>query len=166
VKRVVASTILVVLLGFSAVTLSAASRPVLRGLAGGIELCPQFICGFALFAGKLEGELNSRPVNGGFVAAITHEDLPDVLGVADITGGQWTIRAGLRLLRGDVAGGSILNLNGTQFCVSMRMAITDGGTGDLYFTGLLDHGPFPPTIGGVVTQFPVPCSAILPSDPV
>ena len=36
----------------------------------------------------------------------------------------------------------------------MEMEITSGGKGDLHFTGILDHGPFPPTVGGYVTQSP------------
>jgi hypothetical protein len=156
-RRAVRSSVLAIVLAFSAVTLSADSRPVLTGFASGIELCPQSICGFALFVGGFEGQVNSRPASGGFVAAITHEDLPDVLQTAQVTGGQFTITAGRRVFKGDVLGGHILNLNGTQFCVVMALDITDGGHGQVYFRGLLDHGPFPPTIAGFVTQDPVPC---------
>ena len=158
-RRVVGSSILAIVLAFSAATLSADSRPVLTGFAAGIELCPQFICGFALFAGQFQGAVNSRPANGGFVAAITHDDLPEFLQVAQITGGQFIITAGRRTFRGDVIGGEIvsLNLERTQFCVAMTLDITDGGSGQVYFRGLLDHGPFPPTIAGFVTQSPTSC---------
>ena len=157
-RRAVRSCILAIALGFSAVTLSADSRPVLQGVAAGIELCPQFLCGFALFAGQFQGELNSRPASGGFVAAIVHEPLPPVGGIAQILDeGKWTITAGRRLLHGDVAGGRIIRFTETLFCVSMALDITDGGSGRLFFTGILDHGPFPPTIGGFVTQQPTPC---------
>jgi hypothetical protein len=156
-RRAVGSSILAIVLAFSAATLSADSRPRLTGFASGIELCPQTICRFALFAGLFQGEVNSRPANGGFVAAITHEDLPDVLQIAQITDGRFTITAGHRVFKGDVIGGEILNLNGTQFCVAMALDITDGGHGQVYFRGLLDHGPFPPTIAGFVTQSPISC---------
>ena len=129
----------------------------MSGAVAGIELCPQSICDFALFVGGFEGELNSRPTSGGFVAAITHAPLPDPLLTAAITGGEWTITAGRRVLQGDVTGGTILNLNSTQFCVVMELEITAGGKGTLYFTGLLDHGPFPPTITGIVSQTPGSC---------
>ena len=77
------------------------------GFAAGIELCPEFICGFALFAGQFEGQVNSKPANGGFVAAVTHGDLPEFLEVAPITGGQFIITAGRRTFRGDVIGGKL-----------------------------------------------------------
>jgi len=32
------------------------------------------------------------------------------------------------------------------------MNITEGGTGLATFTAVLDHGPFPPTIKGVIVQ--------------
>ena len=156
-RRAVLSTIVAIVLGFSAITVSADSRPLLRGVAAGIELCPLSICGFALFAGQFQGELNSRPAKGGFVAAVVHEPLTEIGGIAQILDGRWTITAGLRLLRGDVTGGRIINLNDTQFCVSMALEITDGGSGQVFFTGILDHGPFPPTIAGFVTQQPTPC---------
>ena len=159
-RRAVVSSILAMVLGFSAVTLSADSRPVLSGAAAGIELCPQFICGFALFAGRFEGHINSRPATGSFAAAIVHGPLPPIGQTTPILGGQWTIAAGRRLFRGEVAGGTILNLNDTQFCVSMAMEMTDGGRGEIFFSGVLDHGPFPPTIAGLVTQSPSPCPLV------
>lgn len=162
-KRTVLAAILACVLAASAVSLSADSRPALAGQVAGIELCPQFICGFALFVGQFEGELNSRDASGSFVGAITHEPLPGVFGTADLTGGQWTITANNRVLQGSVAGGSIFNIDGTRYCVEMAMNITSGGRGQLYFTGLLDHNPFPPTIGGLVTQDPVGCLAFLSS---
>ena len=151
-RRVAAAGTLAIILAFGGITLSADSRPSLSGAAAGIELCPQFICGFALFAGQFEGEVNSRPASGGFVAAIVHDDLPVVGGVASINGGQWTITTGRRVFRGEVAGGTIFNINDTQFCINMALDIDDGGRGTVYFSGILDHGPFPPTIAGFVTQ--------------
>ncbi|HJR57872.1 MAG TPA: hypothetical protein VJ813_00670 [Vicinamibacterales bacterium] len=156
-RRVVVSSILAIVLAFSAVRLSADSRPVLTGAAAGIELCPQFICGFALFAGLFEGQVNSRPASGGFAAAVLHGPLAPPLQSTPIVGGQFTITAGHRTFRGDVTGGTIVTLNETQFCVFMALEITDGGRGEIFFKGLLDHGPFPPTIVGLVTQTPDPC---------
>ena len=159
--RRVVSTVLALVLAFSAVRLAADSKPALSGVVAGIELCPQFICGFALFVGGFEGELNSRPASGAFAATVTHDPLPAPLSSAAITGGQWTITAGRCVLHGDVVDGSILTLlSGTQFCVTMELEITSGGKGQLFFTGLLDHGPFPPTIAGVVGQSPAPCSIL------
>lgn len=103
--RILLSSVLAVLLA-SAATLSAQSRPALVGTVGGIELCPQFICGFALFVGEFHGALNGRDATGGFVGAITHAPLPDPFGLpAALTGGEWTITANRRVLRGEVVGG-------------------------------------------------------------
>lgn len=156
-RRAAVSTILAILLALSAIKVAADSQPSLSGAAFGIELCPQFICGFAFFAGQFKGEVNSRPAKGSFAAAIVHEDLPAVGESAEILGGQWSITAGRRLFRGNVTEGTLLNLNGTQFCVSMTLELTDGGSGEVFFSGVLDHGPFPPTIAGYVTQSPTSC---------
>jgi hypothetical protein len=32
------------------------------------------------------------------------------------------------------------------------MEITQGGTGQAVFNAILDHGPFPPTIKGVIAE--------------
>ena len=161
-RRIVLSSLVAIMLAAGAVTLAADSRPVLTGGAAGIELCPQFICGFALFVGQFQGEVNSNPASGGFVAAVRHEALPLVGQTADVLGGQWTITAGRRVFSGDITGGTILNLNGTQYCVTMVLDIDAGGGGTVHFTGLLDHGPFPPTIAGFVTQDPslLPCPVL------
>jgi hypothetical protein len=161
-QRVFLSTIFAGLLAAS-INLSAQSRPAVVGSVAGIELCPQSFCGFALFVGGFEGEINSRDAAGTFVGAITHEPLPGLYQSADLTGGQWTITANRRILQGAVTGGKIYNIDGTRFCVEMTMAVTDGGRGQLYFTGLLDHNPFPPTIGGIVRQEQVPCAAFIAS---
>lgn len=162
-RRSVSAALLAYFLAVSAATLSAESRPALSGQVAGIELCPQFICGFALFVGQFEGELNSRDASGAFAGAITHEPLPDVFGSASLTGGSWTITANRRVIQGHVSGGTIFNIDGTRFCVEMQMEITSGGRGQLHFTGLLDHDPFPPTIGGLVTEHYVGCAAFLPT---
>jgi hypothetical protein len=158
-RRILCSAAFAALVAFSAVRLAADSRPVLTGGAAGIELCPQSICGFALFVGQFEGEVNSRPADGGFVALVEHGPLPiNPFDTAPITGGDVTITAGKRVFKGDIVGGSITNLNGVQYCVAMAIDLTSGGKGTVHFTGLLDHGPFPPTIAGFVTQDPLgPC---------
>lgn len=153
--------VLALVLAVSAISLSADSRPALSGTVAGIELCPQSICGFALFVGGFEGEVNSNTASGGFVGAITHEALPPVFGTSAITGGEFTITAGRRVIEGDVGGGTIQNLNGTQFCVTMQLEPDKGGLEDIYFTGLLDHGPFPPIITGILSEAPLPCSLVV-----
>ena len=162
-RRIAAAGILAIVLALGGIRLSADSHPALSGGAAGIELCPEFICGFALFVGQFQGQVNSKTASGGFVAAVVHDDLPPVGENAAITGGQWTITAGNKAFSGDIASGNILTLpGGTQFCITMTLEVTTGGNGELYFTGLLDHGPFPPTIGGFVTQSPSSCSVLIP----
>ena len=52
---------------------------------------------------------------------------------------------------GDVVpGGDLCHVDGTKHFVRMGMNITEGGSGDATFTAILDHGPFPPTIKGVI----------------
>ena len=100
-RRTLVSSVLAIVVAFSAVRLSADSKPFLAGTAAGIELCPQLICGFALFVGQFEGQINSRPASGGFAAAVEHEDLPAVGETTPITGGDWTIVANQRAFSGD-----------------------------------------------------------------
>ena len=160
-RRIVLSSLAAIALA-AGVTLAADSQPVLTGGAAGIELCPQTICGFALFVGQFQGEVNSKPASGGFVATVRHQNLPPVGLTADVLGGQWTITAGRRTFSGDITGGTILNLNDTQYCVKMVLDLDAGGRGTVHFTGLLDHQPFPPTIVGFVTQepSPLPCPVL------
>jgi hypothetical protein len=134
-------------------SLSAHSQTTLNGFVSGVELCEQAVCGSAIFVAGFAGEIADRPAVGLAVGGIEHDDLPVVIGAtADITGGVWSIRALRRTVSGKVTGGILQKLSDTQFGVVMSMEITEGGTGDATFRAILDHGPFPPTIKGVITQ--------------
>ena len=134
-------------------SLSAHSQTTLNGFVSGVELCEQEVCGLAIFVAGFAGEIADRPAVGLAVGGIEHDDLPVVIGAtADITGGLWSIRALRRTLSGKVTGGSLQKLNDTQFAVVMSMEINEGGSGEATFTAILDHGPFPPTIRGVIRQ--------------
>jgi len=64
---------------------------------------------------------------------------------------SWSIRTLRRAVGGDVVpGGDLCHVDGTKHFVRMGMNITEGGSGDATFTAILDHGPFPPTIKGVI----------------
>jgi hypothetical protein len=133
----------------------AAPNPAIGGTISGIELCPQSIYGEAVFAGTFEGFVNGKPTSGAFWAGITHEDLPTTSGGSStITGGTWTIRTQKRLFSGPVQEGGTLTLNedGTSYTVVLTMELAKGGNGTLSFAGQLDHGPFPPTIVGIISQ--------------
>ena len=134
-------------------SLSAHSQTTLNGFVSGVELCEQAVCGSAIFVAGFAGEIADRPAVGLAVGGIIHNALPTVIGAtAEITGGQWSIRALRRTLEGEVTDGSLIKLSDTQFGVEMTMKITGGGSGEATFRAILDHGPFPPTIRGVIQQ--------------
>lgn len=130
----------------------AASLPYVQGSVSGIELCPQFLCGFAAFTGVFQGRVGWNPwALGTVTVAVTHEDLPAVGQCAAITGGVWELRAGLRKLSGWVQGQLCANANNT-FNVQTVLTITSGGVGTLHFNGLLDHNYLIPRISGAIGQ--------------
>jgi hypothetical protein len=89
-------------------------------------------------------------------AALKHEPLPEQPGQCSaITGGAWELRAGLRRFRGVATGGTLRNNGNNTFTVSAVFLITSGGSGQIHFTGLLDHNVFPPTIIGVIRNEPL-----------
>jgi hypothetical protein len=132
----------------------AASTPVINVSTFGIELCPQSICGAAIFTGFLQGQVggNNNAV-GTFLAALTHDPLPDPLSTAAITGGIFELRVGLRRIRGVVLpGGTLFNNGNNTFTVDAVLLIMSGGSGTVNYHGLLNHNTFPPTIVGTISQ--------------
>jgi hypothetical protein len=131
----------------TAVPARAASNPT-DATAFGIELCPQSICGSAIFTGILSGTVagvNTRL--GTFTVAVRHDDLPSPTDPpAAITGGVFQLRAGLRTVRGVIVGGFLIANPDNTFNVSMELVSTTGQT--LQFVGVLNHNTFPPTIVG------------------
>jgi hypothetical protein len=145
--------VFVVALLIATVPVTADSVPVIEGYIAGVELCPQSICGSAIFTGQFAGQVNGRPERGVFLGAITHDPLPEAYQSAFITGGLWVIRTPRRVLSGYVMPGGTLRNNGDNtFTVDMTMVILRGGVGTLQFSGLLNHNVFPPTIIGTVSQ--------------
>ena len=69
-----------------------ASEPVVTGHLDGVELCAQFQCGVAAFVGRFNGQLNNKWARGGFLVFINHGRLPQVGQIANITGGEWSLR--------------------------------------------------------------------------
>jgi hypothetical protein len=134
-------------------SVSADSQLSLSGVVSGVELCEQAVCGSAIFVGGFAGEIADRPALGVAVGGIIHEDLPVAPGCVDLRGGSWSIRTFRRTVAGEVgAGGDLCYVDGTRYFVRMLMNISEGGTGHATFTAILDHGPFPPTIKGVIRQ--------------
>jgi hypothetical protein len=156
-KRMVAAVAVLLLVIAGAAPIQA-STPAINVAASGVELCPQSICGAAIFAGLVHGQVGANPnAFGTFAVAITHDPLPEPGDTAALTGGVFEFRVGLRRIRGVVLAGTLLN-NGTipggenTFTVHAVLAITSGGHGLLVFDGLLNHNVFPPTIVGTVTE--------------
>jgi hypothetical protein len=144
-----ATTLLTVVLVVSLSTLLAAATTVVGHVAGR-ELCPQSICGAAVFVGDFVGQINSRPARGIFGAGIIYtEPLPTVEhGTTPITGGTFVIHTRRATVSGAVTSGEIEALAGNTFQISLTMAIDGGGT--QAFVGILDHNVFPPTIVGEI----------------
>jgi hypothetical protein len=120
--------------------------------AFGIELCPQSICGSAIFTGILSGTvagINTRL--GSFTVAVQHGDLPVVEGgTAPITGGVFQLRVGLRTVRGVITGGELISNGDNTFTVSIDLLSNSGQV--LQFQGVLSHNTFPPTIVGRIVS--------------
>jgi hypothetical protein len=133
-----------------------ASQPVLTGHLEGVELCAQFQCGVAVFVGQFKGDLNTQRSKGGFLVLVNHDTLPvsQTQPPANITGGEWSLRAGANLLQGDVLHGNIINNGNNTFTITVSLQMVEGGVGEIIFTGILDHNDFPPTVAGDLTQPP------------
>lgn len=151
-RNVLRSSVLALALLASA-SVSADSQLSLSGVVSGVELCEQAVCGSAIFVAGFAGEIGDRPAVGVASGGIIHEDLPVAPGCVDLLGGSWSIRTLRRTVGGSVVpGGDLCYVDGTRYFVRMGMNITEGGTGLATFTAILDHGPFPPTIKGVIRQ--------------
>ena len=152
-KRAFLSAVILLVLTCGARPAQAASIPFIDVDTFGLELCPQSICGAAIFVGVLHGQVGINPhALGTYSVAITHDPLPEPLNAASLTGGVFEFRVGLRRIRGVVAGGLLFNNGDNTFTVRAVLAILSGGSGTVTFTGLLDHNVFPPTVAGRVTQ--------------
>jgi len=136
-----------------------ASQPIINGHLEGVELCAQFQCGVAVFVGQFKGEVNNQRGKGGFLVRVNHQSLPAPgQAPAAITGGEWDLRSGINLFQGDVVKGTIVNNGNNTFTLTLTLQLTDGGSGDIIFTGILDHNEFPPTVEGDLVQPPAPQS--------
>jgi hypothetical protein len=138
-----------------ATSLSASAQTSFSGLVSGRELCEQAVCGSAIFVAGFAGEIDGRQAVGLAVGSIRHTALPQGPGeCATILGGSWSVNTLRRTLAGNVEPltGTVCYIDGVRYLVSMTMNIVQGGTGQAQFSAVLDHGPFPPTIRGAITQ--------------
>ena len=131
-----------------------ASAPVVQGLVSGIELCPQSICGVAVFAGVFKGRIGINPFAIGTIAvAVHHGPLPFIEDVCTpVPDGVWVLSSGLRRIEGGAAGTLCYNGDNTWH-ISVDLVMTSPGTsGTLNLEGTLDHNKFPPTVQGLIFQ--------------
>lgn len=143
----------VVLMLLCATTLWAASTPFIQGLVGGIELCPQFICGAAIFVGEFRGTIGNNPYARGIIStAMKHEDLPPPNEDANITGGLWQLQTLTRTIGGRVVTGTIHNNDDGTFQVVAELRLGWPNSGNVFFVGQLNHNTTIPTFGGVLLQ--------------
>lgn len=146
----------------SAAPLFAQNDTSLSGAVSGRELCEQAVCGSAIFAAVFAGQIDGRPAVGLALGSIVHQSpLPQVVGdCVAIFGGRWSISTLRRTLAGSVEDedgpgeqdGTICYMGGLQFEVKLTMKIDQGGSGKAHLRVILDHGPFPPTVQGLITQ--------------
>jgi hypothetical protein len=152
-KKTVCVFAFVLILVLSSTVAHATSNPVIQGPVAGLELCPQFVCGAAIFVGGFQGQIGPNPRSAGLVAAaFTHEDLPGPGQSSSITGGVWELRTIGRRIRGIVLGGTLFNNGNNTFTVSATLVLTSGGAGTLTFAGILNHNTLVPTFGGTFSQ--------------
>lgn len=129
-----------------------ASDPPVVGQLSGVELCPQTVCGAAVFAGTFQGTIGGEPTAGFFWVAAQHESLPDPGSTSAITGGRWNISTATHFLRGRILGGTILNNSDNTFTIDVTLDVRKGGSGTIDFLGTLDHNVFPPNLEGALIQ--------------
>lgn len=102
-KRALISAAILLILTCGARPAQAASVPLIFNVnAFGLELCPQSMCGAAIFVGVLDGQVGSNPsALGTFAVGITHTGLPDEGNpLTVLAGGSFDFRFFLRRIRG------------------------------------------------------------------
>ena len=120
----------------------------LGGEVSGFEICPQELCGAAIFLGAFRGTLDGVDDPGGWWVVVNHEPLPRAGASAAIRGGRWGLRAGERRLPGSVASGTLRNNGDGTFTVTPVLVLSGGGEGALTLAITLDHRAFPPAVTG------------------
>ena len=149
-----------ILLAASTAASAQSSNPVIQGGVQGIELCPQFICGAAIFSGVFQGQVGGNHNAVGIITAVmTHGDLPSVENnftpAPIFYGGTWELRTLTRRIRGKVLGGLITYKGDNMFDIQILLNVESPGTSGLVaFVGVLDHNTLIPTFGGNLVQIP------------
>ncbi len=138
---------------------SIASEPEFDGAISGRELCPQSVCGAAIFVGYYLGTVDGQFAVGFWSAAVNHEEpLPLPNESVEVTGGQWSMKLWIlqrfsfrrTAFRGLIQSEGILAANDNNtFDVAANLELdANSGSGIISMTVLLDHNEFPPTVVG------------------
>ena len=152
--RVMAFATLAMLLLVAPRAMATSSVPPLKGSVSGTELCPQFVCGSAIFAGSFKGTVNGNSTSGSFWTGVNYASpLPSAGKTTTITGGTWLIWTTRGTFAGNIRSGGTITANANNtFTVSAILDFTEGGSGSVGFVGSLNHNVFPPTIVGTISQ--------------
>jgi hypothetical protein len=156
-RAIVSGAILLVLTGWARP--AQASIPFINLQALGLELCEQAVCGAAIFAGLVHGQVGSNAnALGTFAVAVNHTTLPPTPDSppALVVGGAFDFRFLLRRIRGEIVEGLIIRNNDdpNTFSVGALLNITSGGSGTLLALIQLDHNVFPPRVTAEVFSCP------------
>lgn len=155
--------VLVAMVSLGVVNVSAATTPIIEGDVEGIELCPQYRCGAAVFVGRFDGKVGTvSDPNGVWRIAVRHGPLArEAGGVTEITGGLFSLNAAGRTIRGYVKEGTLTTveegtgilMKGATFDIHATLVLTRGAYGTVYFDGVLDHTHIPlVTVIGTISQ--------------
>jgi len=130
----------------------AASAPAIDGQVAGLELCPQFICGSAIFAGGFQGKIGiNSDATAGMIVSLTHGELPtEIDDCTPIYNGVWELRTLFRRISGIVTGGRIVYIGDNKFHVTATLHLMNEGLGRITLYWTLDHNPLRPTFGGTL----------------
>lgn len=128
-----------------------ADVPFVQGSVATIELCPQSICGVAIFTGVFAGQIESRRAVGSVSVVVKHEDLPESGFSSNILSGAWQIQTFTRTIHGGVQSGTLFNNGDNTFKVHVTMTVA-GSPNTVSFDGTLSHKTFPPQLTGQIGQ--------------
>jgi hypothetical protein len=143
--------VITVALLVGAAPLRASSLSPVAGIANGIELCEQAVCGSAIFVAIFSGHVGPNAHALGTIAvSVKHDPLPGVDDPkANLTGGVWQLQVFFGgKATGIVTGGTLENNGDNTFHVIAHMF--SAATGALTFDGTLSHNAFPPTLIGSI----------------